>query len=149
MAKQQTDAQAEIDIARLQVEYANMEAWIRAFEGDFRDFKRDQHDHNEVVTSQLHEIGLAVAKLEPRSIPENARVQQANTLLNLAEQWSGRGAKVILLLVALWTLKIVSFDVDLAKFNAALEVYSKLGKAGLLPDATPTGPSKEPLAGPP
>ena len=131
-----------------------MEAWVRAFEADFKEFRHSQSEHNDTVTSQLHAIGLAVAHLEPRSpgappLPPDPRLPQATTLLNLVNQWSGRSSRILWLLAALWTFKVVSCDVDITKLNAALEAYSKMGKAGLLPDATPTKPATEALANTP
>lgn len=154
MAKQQTDAQAGIDIARLQVEQVNMEAWVRAFEADFKEFRRSQGEHNEAVTAQLHQIGLAVTRLDlrpapppPIPLPVDPRLAHATALLNLVGHWSGKGSRLLLLLTTLWIFKVVSCDVDTSKLNAALDTYGKLGKAGLLPDATPaTKPGTEALA---
>lgn len=132
------------DIARLQEQTKNLEAWVTDFHQEFKDFREDQHRANEHLNGQLHGIDLRLVELAaqrdqaPPSPPTAAKVTGA---MDLVAHWSGRGSRVGGLLVVLYLLKIVSFDIDFGRLNAAMDAYSRLGKAGLLPDATPVQPT--------
>lgn len=143
--RQQGGETTEASIARLSSEQHNMESWVSAFEEDFKEFRRDHNQRHAEMSRDISEIkvavGVLVARVEtqPQAPPPPTQppFQRATTILDLLAQWSGRGSKVVLLLFLLFLLKVISFDIDLGRLNAALDAYAKLSRVSSATPATP------------